>query len=178
MATGQTEGAPDSSRQGVTSLERLTGAMARVAGWCVFAMIAVTVFDVLSNNLLRRPIRGTFEIVELLVATTVFLALPDIFRLHLNIVVDVVDHFVGAVMRQRLILLGSLVTLLFLGLTVYAMINPALDTIQFPERRQDTGLPTWAFWVPIILGTAACLAAAAVDAWQRLSRPIASEHHR
>ena len=149
-------------------LERLTGAMSVLAGWCVFAIIAVTIYDVLANNLLRRPFRGTFELVEWFLVVVVFLGLPDLFRQHLHIVVDVIDHFVDAKTRRRLILAGSLVTLIFLLVLGYAMLGPALDTIRFPERRQDTGLRTTLFWIPILLGMAACIVATMLDAWERI----------
>lgn len=152
----------------MAKLERLTGAMSRLAGWCVFAIIAVTIYDVLANNLLRRPFRGTFELVEILLVTVVFLGFPELFRQQLHIVVDVIDHFVSKETRRRLILLGSLVTLAFLILLGYAMINPALDTLRYPENRQDTGLRTSFFWLPIVLGTAMCVIATAVDSWQRI----------
>ncbi len=157
-------------------LERLTGALLAVSGICLFAIIAVTMCDVLSNNLLRRPIRGTFEVVELLLVTVIFTGLPEIFRQQLNIVVDVVDHFVSPAMRSSLIMLGSLVTLLFLCVLAYAMIGPALDTIRYPEHRQDSGVPTYAFWIPIVVGHALCIAVTAADLFRRLSPQQAGEH--
>ena len=153
----------------MSRLGQLTLAMSRLAGWCIFAIIAVTMYDVLSNNLFRRPFRGTFELVELLLVMVVFLGLPELFRRQLHIVVDVIDHFVSETTRARLILTGALVTLAFLLVLGYAMISPALDTLRFPERRQDTGIRTTVFWLPILIGTASCIVATALDAWERIA---------
>ena len=153
----------------MTWLGWLTGAMSRLAGWCVFAIMAVTIYDVLANNLFKRPFRGTYELVELLLVMAVFFGLPELFRRQLHIVVDVVDHFVSPAARQRLMLIGAVVTLAFLLVLGYAMINPALDTLQFPESRQDTGIRTTFFWLPIVVGTGLCVLAAALDLWQRMS---------
>jgi TRAP-type C4-dicarboxylate transport system permease small subunit len=67
--------------------------MMLVAAACIALMMLATIADVLMNNIFRRPIRGTFEFVEILMACTVFLGLPEIFRTNGNVVVDVLDHF-------------------------------------------------------------------------------------
>ena len=159
----------------MAKLEKLTSALLSVSGVCLFAIIAVTMCDVLSNNLLQRPIRGTFEVVELLLVTVIFTGLPEIFRLQLNIVVDVVDHFVSPAIRSNFIFLGSLVTLAFLCVLAYAMIAPALDTIRYPERRQDSGLPTYVFWIPVLVGHALCIVVTFADFYRRLSPKQARE---
>lgn len=159
----------------MAKLESLTGALLWVSGACLFAIIAVTMCDVLANNLLKRPIRGTFEVVELLLVTVIFTGLPEIFRQQLNIVVDVVDHFVSPTMRSRLIMLGLVVTLAFLCVLGYAMINPALDTVRYPERRQDSGVRTSVFWIPVLIGHALCIAVTATDLYRRFSPSHAGE---
>ncbi|MDW8469595.1 MAG: TRAP transporter small permease subunit [Burkholderiales bacterium] len=42
----------------------------------LFAMMALTCVDVVGRYLLTRPVPGALEIIEILVAATVFLALP------------------------------------------------------------------------------------------------------
>ena len=91
------------------------------------------------------------------------------------IVVDVVDHFVSPTMRSRLIMLGLVVTLAFLCVLGYAMINPALDTVRYPERRQDSGVRTSVFWIPVLIGHALCIAVTATDLYRRFSPSHAGE---
>ena len=75
--------------------DRWRGAAARFCGWLaaafVAAMMLLTVADVVLRAVFNRPIRGTLEIVELLLACTFFLALPAVFLRDENLVVDVVD---------------------------------------------------------------------------------------
>ena len=54
-------------------------------------MMLLTVSDVVLRAVSNRPIRGTFEIVELLLACAFFLALPAVFLRDEHLVVDVVD---------------------------------------------------------------------------------------
>ena len=54
-------------------------------------MMLLTVADVALRAVGNRPIRGTLELIELLLACAFFLALPAVFRRDEHIVVDVVD---------------------------------------------------------------------------------------
>ena len=64
--------------------------IANVCGWlaalCAAGMMLVTVADVALRSFANYPIRGTVEIVELLLTYTFFLALPAIFLRDENIV--------------------------------------------------------------------------------------------
>ena len=59
------------------------------------AMMLVTVADVVLRAVANLPIRGTLEIVELLLACAFFLALPASFLRDEHIVVDIVDGVAG-----------------------------------------------------------------------------------
>jgi TRAP-type C4-dicarboxylate transport system permease small subunit len=149
-------------------LKHLTGWLSAVAAFGIFAMMLITIADVLTHNLFHRPIRGTFELVELLLVIVVFLGIPEVFRSEGNITVDVIDHFVGSSTRLLLCGVALTVTLGFLLLLGFAMIAPAMDTISFPEHKQETGLPTSLFWFPILFGTAIATIATAGAGWSRL----------
>ena len=112
-------------------------------------MMSVTIADILMHNFLRQPIRGTFDLVELFLVLAVFLGIPEVFRSEGNITVDVIDHFVTASTKRVLHAAALILTFGFLLLLGYAMISPAMDTVTFPEHKQETGIPTWFFWIPI-----------------------------
>ena len=61
------------------------------AGLFLVAMMLLTVADVVLRAVSNRPIRGTFEIIELLLACTFFLALPAVFLRDEHLLVDVID---------------------------------------------------------------------------------------
>ena len=96
-----------------------------------FAMMSVTIADILMHNFLRQPIRGTFDLVELFLVLAVFLGIPEVFRSEGNITVDVIDHFVTASTKRVLHAAALILTFGFLLLLGYAMISPAMDTVMF-----------------------------------------------
>ncbi|MCS6920400.1 MAG: TRAP transporter small permease [Elioraea sp.] len=57
----------------------------------LFAMMALTCVDVVGRYLLTRPVPGALEIIEILVAATVFLALPLVTLREEHVTADVFD---------------------------------------------------------------------------------------
>ncbi|MSQ18398.1 MAG: TRAP transporter small permease [Betaproteobacteria bacterium] len=134
-------------------LDRINRRIADLSAIALAAMMLVTIFDITMKNLLGRPIASTFELVESSLAVMVFLGLPSVFRKDGNIIVDVIDHFIGLRGVGLLKCIGALATVGFLLLMGYAMIEPALDTLRYPENKPESGIPMYALWVPILLGT-------------------------
>lgn len=133
-----------------------------LAGISLAAMMLVTVADVVLRAVANRPIRGTFEIVELLLACTFFLALPAAFLRDEHIVVDVVD---GAAPRwvpflKRIALVLAVVLLAAMAWQGWIA---ARDAVAFNDVTSDLGLPRLWYWIPVLAGMiGACLAAAAM----------------
>ncbi len=125
-------------------------------------MMLVTVADVVLRAVANRPIRGTFEIVELLLACTFFLALPAAFLRDEHIVVDIID---GAAPRwvpllKRLSL--ALAVALLAAMAWQGWIG-ARDAVAFNDVTSDLALPRLWYWIPVLAGmVGACLAAAAM----------------
>lgn len=142
-----------------TMIKKITLSLMAVAAACIAIMMIATIADVLMNNIFRRPIRGTYEVVEILMACVVFLGVPEIFRTNGNVVVDVLDHFIPKSTVNALDRIATVVTIVFLIVLGYAMLAPAWDTILYPESKQETGIPVYVLWVPILLGTLVSLVA-------------------
>ena len=125
-------------------------------------MMLVTVADVLLRAVASKPIRGTFEIVELLLACSFFLALPASFLRDEHIVVDIID--VAAPRRVALlkrIALGLAVVLL--AAMAWQGWIAARDAVAFNDVTSDLGLRRLWYWIPVLAGMiGACLAAAAM----------------
>ena len=141
-------------------LKRTTQWMSDLAAVAILAIIVVTIADVAMKNAVGLPIRGAFELVELLLVIVVFFGLPEVFRSESNICVDVIDHAVGPRGRSRLQVFGALASLGFLLLLMWAMIAPALDTVRYPQWTQELGLPLYAQWAVILFGAAITIVAA------------------
>ncbi len=144
-------------------------AIARVCGWlagtALAAMMLVTVADVLLRAVLNKPIRGTLEIVELLLACTFFLALPASFLRDEHIVVDVVD----GIAAHRVPLLKRIAAVL--GVLLLAAMSwqgwiAARDALAFNDVTSDLALPRIWYWIPVLAGMIGGCIAAAVMAFE------------
>jgi TRAP-type C4-dicarboxylate transport system permease small subunit len=133
-----------------------------LAGISLAAMMLVTVADVVLRAVFNTPLRGTFEIVELLLACTFFFALPASFLRDEHIVVDVVDGLAPrrVPLLKRLSL--ALAVALLAAMAWQGWIS-ARDAVAFNDVTADLALPRLWYWIPVLAGMmGACLAAAAM----------------
>jgi len=133
----------------------MRAAVAAACGWlagiALAAMMLVTVADVVLRAVANLPIRGTFEIVELLLACTFFLALPASFLRDEHIVVDIVDGWAPrrvALLRRIAGVLG----VVLMGLMAWQGWIAARDTLAFNDVTSDLALPRIWYWVPVLAG--------------------------
>lgn len=130
-------------------------AAAAVCGWLagisLAAMMLITVADVVLRAMLNKPIRGTLEIVELLLACTFFLALPAAFLRDEHIVVDVVD---GMAPRWLPLLkrIAGVIAVVVMALMAWQGWIAAHDTLVFNDVTSDLALPRIWYWIPVLAG--------------------------
>jgi len=124
-------------------------------------MMLVVVADVVLRALFRVPIRGQFELVELALACTIFLALPAVFLRDAHLVVDVADHFVPAWTRRLLDLLGAAASLAALAIMLWQMAPQALYMMRFGDMTFDLQIPKMWYAAPALAGIV-CSALAAL----------------
>jgi len=125
-------------------------------------MMVLTVADVVLRAAFNLPIRGMYELVELLLACTFFVALPAVFLRDENIVVDVVDEFaprwVPALRR-----FAEVVAVAILAVMAWQGWKAAAETLVFNDVTSDLGISKFYYWVPVLIGLAGSgLAAAAM----------------
>ncbi|MFL6799292.1 MAG: TRAP transporter small permease [Xanthobacteraceae bacterium] len=142
-------------------LKRLTQWLSDLAAIAIAAMILLTIADIAMKNLFKHPIKGTFELVELLLVFVVFFGFAEVFRSDSNISVDVADQMLGAKGTAVLRAIGAFASLVFLLLMGWAMLGPAMDTLTYPQWTQELGIPLYAYWAPILAGTALAIIASA-----------------
>lgn len=141
--------------------------MALVCGWlaaaCVAGMMLVTVADVVLRSTVNLAMRGTAEVVELLLACSFFLALPATFLRDENIVVDVIDRWVGPGGVSMLKRLASALAVVMLSILAWQGYIAAQDTLVFGDVTSDLSIPKIYYWVPLLVGFAgAALCALAI----------------
>jgi TRAP-type C4-dicarboxylate transport system permease small subunit len=79
------------------AMTRLDGAMepllGAIAGVLLFGMMTLTFVDVVLRYIFNAPLRGSFEITELMLVVLIFAALPLVSRREEHVVMDFLDHF-------------------------------------------------------------------------------------
>src|SRR5262245_50116559 len=125
-------------------------------------MMLLTVADVLLRAAFNRPLRGTYDLVELLLCATFFVALPAVFLRDDHIVVDSIDHyFPRAVPWLRR--LAGVIAVIMLTLMFWQGSVAAQNAWSFGDVTADLSLPKILFWIPLLFGLAGgALAALAV----------------
>ena len=132
------------------------------AGVFLAAMMLLTVADVLLRAFANRPIRGMYELVELLLACTFFVALPAVFLRDEHIVVDLVDGFaprwVPALRR-----IAEVVAIAVLTVMAWQGWKAAAETLVFNDVTSDLAIHRILYWIPVLFGlVGAALAAVAM----------------
>jgi TRAP-type C4-dicarboxylate transport system permease small subunit len=129
------------------------------AGTFLAAMMLLTVADVTLRGVLNFPLRGTFELIELLLAYSFFVALPAVFLRGEHIVVDVIDTLaprsVPALRR-----VAEALAVVVLVVMAWQGALAARDAIAFGDVTADLGLPRTLHWSALLVGVIGAAAAA------------------
>ncbi len=118
----------------------------------VAGMMLITVADVVLRATINFPIRGTLEIVELLLAASFFLALPATFLRDEHIVVDMIDRKVGVRGVDLLKRISALTGFLLLSVLCWQGWIAAQDTLVFNDVTSDLAIPRIYYWAPVLAG--------------------------
>ena len=122
-----------------------------MAGVFLATMMLLTVVDVCLRAAFNLPLRGTYEIIELLLACTFFLALPASFLRDEHIVVDIVDGMAPRwvpVLRRIAGMLGVVV----MAVMAWQGWIAARDAVMFHDVTSDLALPRLWYWIPVLAG--------------------------
>jgi TRAP-type transport system small permease protein len=150
--------------------DRASTACGLVAAVFLTAMMLLTVADVALRAAFNFPIRGVYELIELLLAWTFFLALPCVFLRDENIVVNSIDdiapRWVPPLKRVAgLLAAGVLAVMAWQGFIA------ARDSVEFNDVTADLGLPRFWHWTAVLLGIVGSTLAALVMAFRRRGAP-------
>lgn len=114
-------------------------------------MVLLTVADVVLRAVSNSPIRGTFELIELLLACSFFLALPAVFLRDENLVVDVVDP-IAPRWVPRLRRLAEVIAVPVLALMAWEGFKAARETLVFNDVTSDLAIHRLWYWLPVLIG--------------------------
>jgi TRAP-type C4-dicarboxylate transport system permease small subunit len=129
-------------------------------------MMLLTVADVALRAFANVPIRGTYEIVELLLACTFFIALPAVFLREEHIIVDMVD---GLAPRWVPLLrrFAEVVAIAVLAAMAWQGWKAAAETLVFHDVTSDLAIHRLWYWAPVLFGLVGSALAAL---WMFLSK--------
>src|SRR5918992_3564347 len=83
--------------------ERRADAVLGIAASAIlFAMMALTFVDVVARYVFNRPIRGAFELTELLLLVLIFAGLPLVSHADEHVTMDFIDRWLGPRGRRAL----------------------------------------------------------------------------
>lgn len=120
---------------------------ARILTACGALALAVmlfwTILDVGGRLAFNRPIHGTLDLVEVTLVLVAFLALPECFRRDEQIKVDLFDTMMSSSALRRLVVIGEIATLAFLGLLATTLWQPLADAYRFGDQKPDLPVPVW-----------------------------------
>jgi TRAP-type C4-dicarboxylate transport system permease small subunit len=86
-----------------TAWERRADAVLGIAASALLAcLMLVTFVDVVARYLFNRPIRGAFEVTELLLLVLIFAGLPLVSHADEHVTMDFIDRWLGPGGRARL----------------------------------------------------------------------------
>ena len=122
-----------------------------IAAAFLAAMLLLTVADVVLRATFNLPIRGVYELVELLLAGTFFFALPCTFLRDENIIVnsidDVAPRWVPSLQRA-----AEVLAIIVLFVMAWQGFIAARDSYAFNDVTADLGLPRMWHWLALLIG--------------------------
>ncbi|MEX2519735.1 MAG: TRAP transporter small permease [Paracoccaceae bacterium] len=111
----------------------------------LFAMMALTLLDVLGRYLFASPLPAAYEFVSLAMAAIIFCALPLTNLREGHVTVDLLDHFVpGGLRRAQLVVVNLLSAAAMVFLSWRLAIRSA-DQMRFREVTEELWMPLWPF---------------------------------
>ena len=139
---------------------RLQRAQLRLAATALIVMMLVTVADVALRYLFNSPIRGSYDIVEVMLVVFVFHGMAAVFFRRQNIAIDLIDGFVSRGVVTALIRFADIVSIAALCLLFWAMTGPAWQAYAYGDRKIDLDLPIYLLWIAALVGMAGVILAA------------------
>jgi TRAP-type C4-dicarboxylate transport system permease small subunit len=147
-------------------------AQLRVAAAALVIMMMVTVCDVFMRYLFNHPIRASLDTVEVMLLVFVFNGMPAAFFGRRHVVIDLLDGLFGRRVTRLLIHVADVLSVLCLGLLMWAMLLPASQAYQYGDTKMELPIRIYVLWVLALTSLTGTIFCALVAL---LARPPAAE---
>lgn len=135
---------------------------------CIFLIMALTAIDVFARYVFSAPLRGAYEIVSLLLALSIFLALPMVVRANEQVVIDIVPNLLrGAAARIH----GTAVRIIEAGVAFFVAHRLWEQAVLMADAGQMTGFLEWPL-APLAYALAVLTGLAGIAATGEAARAI------
>ena len=157
------------------AVERLavtwTRRLALVGGFVLLAASVVTVADALLRKFFSRPIQGTFEATELLLAVIIFFALPYTGLTDAHAVLDLTVNRLPKRAQEIIIGLNGLFCAVVLGVVAYEMGLLAAEYGRTARTSITMRIPVYPFILPAVAAGWLASLGFVIQALAAFSRP-------
>lgn len=116
------------------------GAVTTAAAVVVFALMLLTLFDVIGRNILNQPIRGATELTEIGLAILSFLLFPIVAIQQRHIVADIADVFQSRILDALQLVLTAGLGCGFFGLIAWRMWLMAARSARYHDVTASLGI--------------------------------------
>jgi TRAP-type C4-dicarboxylate transport system permease small subunit len=154
-----------------TLADRVQQAQLWVAVAVLLVLMMVTVLDVFLRYVFNHPIRGSYDLVESALLVFVFNSMAAAFFARRNVVIDIIDAFVGRRVTAVLIRIADVLSVLCLGLLIWAMLVPAEQAYQYGDMKLELRLPIYILWIVALMSSAGTIFCAFVTLVARPAIP-------
>jgi TRAP-type C4-dicarboxylate transport system permease small subunit len=120
-----------------------------LGGWLLLVVALVTVADALLRYFVGRPLQGTFEGSELMLAAIIFFGMPYTSLTDGHVSVDFLTNRLGARMQHIIIAVNASICAVLLGLITLQMASLAQEYLATSRTTLTMRLPIFPFIVPI-----------------------------
>ena len=139
---------------------RIIESWALLGGALLLMVVLLTAYSLLSGVILRAPLPGDFEMVEVGVAVAVFSFLPYCQVTGANVRADIFTSRASPRVVAMLTLLAALVAFAFSALMLWRMSAGLVDYWRYRETTAIIGFPIWIAFIPILVSLALLAVAA------------------
>ncbi len=144
-------------------IDRLCGALAALA---LFAIMALTLADVLGRKLLSQSVPGSLELTEILMVVVIFSALPLVSQRGEHVVFDSLDPWLSPRLLRLQQIVVDLLCFAMLGGLAWLMWEKAGQMAQYGETTAQLKLPVGVFVYAMALLCALTAAVHALRVWR------------
>lgn len=129
-----------------------------VAAIIMFMMMALTLTDVLGRYLFSTPIKGAFELTEIMLAAVIFLGLPIVTAANDHISVDILDSFLSDQIKKIQSFFISLINIAAFIIFSWVLWKHAFKLLDYGDSSSILKIPySWLAFLMSIVTTYAAL---------------------